>query len=412
MLSKSGSQESGNIGNLLLPSVCIYLLLVFILPISGHGWDNFCWVKWTQIIHHGGIVEAYAPGSPVNYLPLYLYVLKVYGWLVGTDNIPQYVHCLKAFTLLFDIGSVILLCRMLKPADRQLKFLVIGLANIAYLYNTLVWNQVDSILTFLIFTSFLAAWNKRMVLSTFLFVLAINFKLQALFFLPVIAYLWLRQNHAKLLLKMFAVMLVTELVILAPFLLNGNVRQIVKVATSSVGYFSRISMNGFNFWHLVISDDPMKMRDNLPFILGISYKAIGLVLFFAFSAIVCVPMYLRLLKKAPEELDLRKLILACALLGYFFFYWNTQMHERYIHPVLIFSTTLAFLYGHWLQWILTSLAYLLSLESVLQYLHLYNYNTLIFHPKFIASLYAIAMLQLLYLWINGYRKTSLPVASP
>lgn len=409
MLNKSGSPEENSLSNLLLPAVSIYLLLVLLMPDSGHGWDNYCWAEWAQIVHRGGLAEAYSPYSPVNYLPLYLYVLKAYGWLVGTDNIPQYIHCLKAFTLLFDIGSMILLCRMLLPG-RQLKLFIIGLVNVAYLYNTMVWNQVDSIMTFFVFTSFLAAWHKRTLLSVFLFVLAINFKLQSLFFLPVIAYLWLRQYNARLLLKMFAVLLVTELVILAPFLVNGNTKQVLKVALGSVGYFPNISMNGFNFWYLVVNSNPMKTPDNIPFILGLSYKTVGLILFFAFSAIVCIPMYLRLVRKAQNELDLRKLLLACALLGYFFFYWNTQIHERYIHPVLIFSTALAFLYGHWLQWVFTSLAYVLSLEGILQYLRFYNYSTLIFDPRFIALLYAIAMMQLLYLWINGYRKQSLPEA--
>jgi len=96
--------------------------------------------------------------------------------------------------------------------------------------------------------------------------------------------------------------------------------------------------------------------------------------------------------KTESKMNLESWLLLMTIIPLFFFFFNTQMHERYIHPAIGFSTLLAFRHKHYGPWIIISLAYALSLESICKFLHLNNYGTMVFHPKFIAAWYGISLL--------------------
>lgn len=403
MLKKFALPELNNIRHLLIPSAVIFIALVFIMPHTGHSWDTACWGMWATRMQ-GGLVEAYSAYSPVNYLPLYLYVLKIYSMIFPPEEIYGHIYLLKTFTLLFDIAGIVLLCSMIRPSSKRYRYFLFGLFNIGYFYNTLIWNQVDAILAFFIFASFYFAFKQRLVLSVFLFILSINFKLQGIIFLPVIGLMWLPHLKPGVILKLLLMFVFTEAVIILPYLINGNAKNILRVLTSSVDYFQYISMNAFNLWHLLCEGDLMKAPDNVQFIGALSYKHVGLILFLVFSALVCVPLYIqtivKMIRKQGVKPDLKAMLLASSLIVCFFFYFNTQMHERYIHPLIIFSTALAFLYKHWGQWVIFSVAYALSLESMCKYLQLTesDYKNLVFRPDFIACLFGIGILQLMHIW--------------
>ena len=407
MPGKFALPELNNIRRLILPSLAIYIGLVFLMPRTGHAWDTACWGMWSTRIQSGGLAAAYTAGSPVNYLPLYLYVLKLYGLIFASDEIYRHLYLLKAFTLIFDMGSVLLLCSMIKPTTKRLKYFIYALLNIGFIYNTLVWNQVDGILTFFVFASFYFGMHKRISLSFLMYLLALNFKLQAIVFLPLLFLVWLPDLKLRHVWTLLLPGILLQLLIILPFMIHGNASHILEVASGSVDYFSLISLNAFNFWHLILDGDLMKMRDNVSFIGGLTYKHAGLILFMIFSALICVPLYVRVLahmiRKQAVQFDMRIMLLAFSLIACFFFYFNTQMHERYIHPLIIFSTALAFLYRYWAQWVVFSTAYALSLESICQYLQFPNYNTLIFSPDFIACLYGISILLLLNYWFRNYK---------
>jgi Gpi18-like mannosyltransferase len=404
MLKKLELPELNKVRHLLLPSVFIYIAIIFIMPRSGHPWDSTCWGIWATRMN-SGLVEAYSAYSPVNYLPLYLYVLKFYGWLVGVDQIYKHLYLLKIFTLLFDIGSILFLCSLVRPESKRFKYFLYGLFNIGFFYNTLIWNQVDGILAFFVFTSFYFAMKERIMLSAFLFVLALNFKIQGIIALPVIGLLWLPHLKPKLLLKLVLMAVLTETIIVLPFLINGNAKNIFSIVTNAVDYYQYISLNAYNMWCLLLDGNLMKMPDNIPFIGPLTYKQVGLILFMSLSALVCLPLYIqtirKMIQKQPVQPDMKSMLLAIALIISFFFFFNTQMHERYMHPLMIFSTALAFLYRYWSQWVIFSLAYTLNLEDICRYLKLPTYGTMIFHPDFIACLYGIGILILMNHWFRN-----------
>lgn len=384
--------------SLLLAGLIAYVVLVVFMPNFGHAWDCACWGMWSTRMNSQGIASAYTEGSTVNYLPLYLYVLRAYGWLVGTEKIFPYIYTLKVVTLLFDVASAIIIASYVKDHKRPWRYVIFALVNIGFIYNTYYWNQVDGILTFFILAAFVLADKGHISWSMICYLLALNFKLQGIIFLPIIGMMWLYRFNWKGVLLGLIGMIITQVIILIPFIKAGVVTNIGDVIFGSVDYYKSISMNAFNFWYLIMNGDLMFVKDNTNFILGMTQKQFGLLVFLIASACICIPLLFQTYKKLrnnnAQKIDTEQWLRAMLLVVLIFFFFNTQMHERYVHPAIAFSTLLAFKYKQYPQWIFISLAYALSLESICKYLQLNNYGTLIFHPKFIAGLYLIGMVLL------------------
>jgi Gpi18-like mannosyltransferase len=405
MTKPSVLQELRTLKPLLLPAAIIYVFTLFVLPSFVHEWDAYCWYSWANQLKEKGLVSAYEAGSQINYLPLYTYVLKLFSYLYATDDMQANIYKLKAITWLFDIATILMLCSLVKKESKQWRYFIFGLLNVGFFYNTIVWNQVDGILTFFVFAAFFFAYHKNTFGSLILFLLALNFKLQAIVFAPVLVALWWPELTLKNTIRyVFSLVFIQALIIL-PFLINGNAKNILKVAFGSVDYFQFVSMNAFNIWHLLLNGDLMTMPDNTPVLFGYTYKSIGLGLFSICCLLICVPLYLRIYKarlsKQAINFDLKWLLLSMALICYTFFFFNTQMHERYIHPVIIFLTALAFLYKQWGVWVLVSLNYAFSLDSICNYFKINQNHVFFFYADFMAAIYAIGLVWLFILWYKA-----------
>ncbi|MFM6984392.1 MAG: hypothetical protein ACKOXF_09675 [Chitinophagaceae bacterium] len=404
MLRQSLLQAIKTHKHLLWAGAIAYVILLLLMPNFGHAWDCACWGMWATRMNSNGIASAYTEGSTVNYLPLYLYVLRGYGYLVGTEKIFPLIYTLKVVTLLFDVGSAIIISSYFREKKRAWQYILFTLINIGFIYNTIIWNQVDSILSFFLLAAFTLSYKKHLSGGILFFLLALNVKLQAIVFLPVLGLMWLPLMSWRRILEALSIAFLAELLILSPFIYAGVTSNISVVITGSVDYYQSVSMNAFNLWYLLLDGDLMFVKDTIKTVVGLSYKQVGLILFFGSSLYVMWGVlkdsWQVIIKKAGSRLQLDHWLWIMTLVPIFFFYLNTQMHERYIHPAIVFLTLLAFrqkLYGPWL---IISMAYALSLESICKILKLENYDTLIFHQKFISLLYAISLVLLIYHWIK------------
>lgn len=377
--------------------------------LPGHLSDMSCWINWSTYIHENGLKNAYHSGT--NYLPMYQYFLWLYAKIMGTPiRISHHIGYLRWFTLLFDFLG---LWFVYKWIDRKTPFyllLVFNILNIAYNYNSIIWGQVDGILATLAFVSLYYAWQKKIVLSSLFFLLALNMKLQAIVFLPLFGLSCLHAlvdtGRWKSVLYALAAMIGVQALILFPFYKNENTLPLVwNVVTGSVDQFPTLSMNAFNLWHLVTTGNPMEHSDATKWIGGITYKQVGLFLFFT-SALAALWPLLKVLwlrwKGKAVTVSREQVWLVAALINLLFFFFNTQMHERYCHPAFIFITAYSFYTGRFLPYILFSSAYFLNLEKVLQFIPLRFYDAFFYHPKFIASLF---LLTIVHLFILLYRTT-------
>jgi Gpi18-like mannosyltransferase len=113
--------------------------------------------------------------------------MMAFGKFQGSlEKIDENMIYLKAVVLLFDFAGIYLVVNFFRKNNIPIWAALLILINIAYLYNTVIWGQVDCIHTNLALAAILAALYRKSVLSFLLLILAINMKLQAIIFVPVL----------------------------------------------------------------------------------------------------------------------------------------------------------------------------------------------------------------------------------
>ncbi|MDR2979237.1 MAG: hypothetical protein LBV02_02170 [Bacteroidales bacterium] len=360
-----------------------------------------CWAEWAKYGFMEGFSNIYK--SWTDYLPLFHYVLFFFGKIQGSvEAIEANIHALKTVSILFEFGTTLFLFKILekkyKDTYKAMLFSLFYFLNIAVLLNGMIWGQVDGIMTFFIFGAVIFAWNKRIFLSLLFFLLALNMKLQAIIFSPILFLLllpliWDKSQLKKTVFSFLGIALIQFLIFL-PFIYAGDFPKLWNVITGSVGKYPKVSMAAYNMWYFFIKV-PMETFDNNKF-WGITYKNWGLALFFVTSFFALLhfvkPLFQQILKKANIAYSFRKTIISCALIPLLFFFFNTQMHERYFHPALIFLALYALLYNRPFVFVLGSVACFLNMEDVLQFFQWGNYGTLVFTPWFIACLYLLLII--------------------
>jgi len=363
--------------------------------------DANCWQSWSIYAVEHGLANVYSLRYN-DYPPLYHYVLYSFGKLMGGNpaRIADHLHYLKIFTLLFDFGGALLVAS-LAPRGRERVFLsLLLLLNVAYLYNTLVWQQVDAIYSCLCFGAIIAALQGRSVLVGLLFVLALNMKLQSVIFFPPLILILLShwRRAPKLLVRTIGVSILLQLIILIPFIWAGDYNYLPRIWSIVRGAGDRhpfISLNAFNFWHLLIWVQSLRSVSDTLCFAGFSYKHWGLLLFGMASAVVLWPLFWQALQlfirqEVMSIVYYPLILLTCGLLPIVFSYFNTQMHERYWHASLLFLVSYGYLIKNYWLFILTSIAYFLNLESVSQQFHCQSF--ILYNAQFIAVVFTLVLI--------------------
>ncbi|MGI4735111.1 MAG: hypothetical protein ACRYG7_08030 [Janthinobacterium lividum] len=389
-------------------TLLLFVLLLLLVPQAGHGGDMGYWQQWADYIFEHRLGNVYQlPGN--NYNPLYHYILWLYGFLMGTnEKLHHYIHWLKGFTLVFDFAGAFWAASLVSERSRRFGLVLLLLFNIGYLYNTLIWIQVDAIYTFFAFGAVVLAVQQRVVGSVLCFLLAIASKTQAIIFLPPLLLLWVPQwwRHPKQLIGSLGAGAMLSVLVLAPFIWwseKNYLPRIIEINATASQVYPVLSLNAYNMWHLIMPEEvSSSTSDLLPFA-GLTYRGWGLLLFCAFSALALLPLLVatvrallarRLSSPAPTP-DLALVLLCCGIIPLLFSFFNTQMHERYWHAAILFLAAYGFLRRDYLPYVLASVAYFLNLESILHYLQLLNYGVLVFDQRFIAGLFGLSIILVL-----------------
>lgn len=390
--------------------LCLFVMLCFFLPGAGH-FDTHFWVNWSVALKTTGLAHAYTIHE-LNYNPVYLYVLRAYAAAMpNAEAIANNIHYLKIFTLLFDIGAVMLLMWWANKHGRTIIIAFFVLFNIAYLYNTLFWGQIDAIHTTLVFAAFVLAFEEKLVWSAVIFLIALNTKTQAILFLPVLGLIWLPllKGNGKTIAKGLIVLITLQVLIILPFLLKDTAGNVWNNYVGVVDYNKALSMHAYNFWYLILWENSEVPRDlpDTDTLIGVTYKAWGFIMFCFASAIALIPL---LLKSAVAWVKGHRLgfeqaeqfMLSAALVAVIFFFFPTQMHERYSHPALLFAGAYFVISKRWLIFLFISYAYLMNLESLDKCWELDNYKTFAFDARLISVLYAISLVYGTYRLYKDY----------
>lgn len=206
--------------------------------------------QWYDFITtHGGFAALKYNFS--NYNPPYLYLLTLTTYL----PVPKLV-AIKTLSVLFDgvlgfFAYLILSLRYRRSFAAIIGVLVILFAPTIFI-NSAAWGQSDAIYTAFCLGSLYFLLKERPAWACVFFGLALSFKLQAIFFLPVLLILLLRR---KLPIKYLALVPATFLLMLAPAFIAGRdlwslltiyVTQISSGGVGGTGQFNAGGSGRFN----------------------------------------------------------------------------------------------------------------------------------------------------------------------
>ena len=402
--------------NFFIPALLFLFITVMLPYLPGLEFDNRdCWQAWALYIHNNGLRNAY--GSTTDYMPVYQYFLWFYGKLMGTDKaIADNIPYLRCITLAFDFLGI---WYVFKWIDKKLAYFVIlaiCILNISYTYDTIIWGQMDGTLSAMIFISLYYAWKGSNFRSAVWLILAFNFKIQTVVILPVWGLLFVNnyltgRKIRDIALPIMAVAIIQVLLII-PFTLGQHgAREILHIVTHSFNKYQAISIKAPNLWHWIVPGNLLYAVDTKVWIAGLTYKQAGLLLFFTTSFFALLPLIKLVIKNLNPANNhskiSRELIWATSAMVYLlFYYFNTEIHERYCHPAFIFITAYAFFTGDFIVYVLFSIMYFLTLEYSMQHLKLPNYDTLIFNFRFLSAINAFIIIYLAFK-INEFYKISL-----
>ena len=385
----------------------LFVLYLFILPRVYMDYDMGFWRQWALLIHHNGLANTY--NTSINYFPVYVYGLYVYDLLQGTDaNIIHNINSIKILFVFFDFLPIFVLCCF---RQKLLSFKIphlFLLLNIAYVFDSMVWGQIDSIYTSLSFLAIITALRYP-IAGILLYVLALNTKQQAIEFLPIMAIALLYSlRKFKTAIIAIAGAIGLQVLLILPFMGTGGAGKLTAIAGNSVGLYNQLSICAFNIWYLITRSNPYFINSNDTYFL-ISYRATGFIMFSIAALAVLVPLarkvwHLRKNNLALDDAAYRILFLCTGLLCLYFFYFNSQMHERYALPIIIFF----FFYGvasknYW-RYILASIPFLLSLDKCFpDYLPIIHYK-IIYASVVIALWYTATVIYGSYLYYRLIRE--------
>jgi Gpi18-like mannosyltransferase len=399
-----------------------YAFLMFFIPSQSFDWDSY--VRWAEHIRLIGLENIYQYWA-VNYMPINIFAIHLWQLFCESQGyvLNQWFHLLKIYPMLFDAATVLLLFRFAKRWKASLLTVaVLFLPNLAFQYNSFIWGQFDTIYTFFILLSLYCILKKQPLAAFLAFFLALNGKIQAIIFFPALvsfAWLYIYQGTKDAILRAgktvglgLVIAVIAQYVLLAPFRGTPPLMILDLIVSRSASLSTWITLNANNFW-ILIGVPSMALEDTTTWIAGQTYHTWGLWMFLASTVLTFLPLLISFGADIPALAGvLRKLklsvvpvrewavgrviqlmALVCYLQAMSFFYFLTQMHERYSHPALAFAGLFALFSRRKAIFVLTCAAYLLNLEMVAQNWHqTFALDQISWIGQFSAALFLIALL--------------------
>lgn len=385
----------------------LFLLLCFYMPTVYHSYDKECFQSWCLNIFDNGLTKSYhGTYREMNYPPLMCYMLWLFGKFQGSNgHIEKYFHFFKIYGLLFDFAGAFLVLRFVKEKSHQILFLLLMIANPIFIYNSYMWGQLDGVLATAAFATMFFLSRKNLIAASVVYLLILNLKPQAIVFAPPLGLLAFHSLYGSVswkdLVKAILVCTGVELILVLPFILAGEMEGVINVYLHAVGYHPKITIAAFNIWPVLVGKEGVSQNDNLKW--GwLSYKQWGLLMFFTASFFALLPLLCGALAKLFKTLKYtftnEILLLGFSLIPLVFFFFNTEMHERYSQPAMLFIAAYSFISRRYYLFLLFCFAYFCNLEPRLQGLGMSNYKIFIFDEYFVASLFAV-LIESLYFFL-------------
>ena len=263
---------------------------------------------------------------PSDYAPPYLYLLQIMSRV--REYPPQYL--VKAVSMAFEVLMAYALMKIasLKVRGDGARLMIFHVALLlpTVVFNGAYWGQCDVIYTSFSLMALYMGMTRRSARSMIFFGLALGFKLQVVFFLPVMLPLWLRK---QIKLRHLVLIPVTYMVMMLPALWAGkSLNHVLTVYLQQAGHYNFISMNAPN-WYQLLPDLDNTLLYNM-------FSPMAMVLGFA-----CVMAMCALVTAYRDRLTDDATVLICLLMLSGIPYFLPKMHERYTFGADVLSLVAA-----------------------------------------------------------------------
>jgi Gpi18-like mannosyltransferase len=341
---------------------CVLTLFIRLLLIPNPGFeaDVAFWKSWGLAVLDFGIVKGLLVTN-FNYPTPFGYFLALmpaaYRLLADPHNFNQYwqntnllfliVSKLPAIAADFGIAGLILWIG--KNAKRigfpEFPLSFYSILALVYLLNPVSWmdsawwGQVDSLGVIVFLGAFLLVITKKPFLAGMVYMVAMLTKLQNMIYGPIFfLFVWQYAGFDGLVRSLVG-SLVTFAGLNIEFILSGSMWKVVESLTGNYDYFPWLSLNAFNLWWIVSGGHGMQSSDKMLSVGLANAKTMGLYLFSAgylLAALLLKPFgFLKKYKEDPSTVTYHFLT-ALVVANASFFLFQTESHDRYAFPLIIF----------------------------------------------------------------------------
>ena len=261
-----------------------------------------------------------------DYTPPYLYLLLLISRV--QDYPPQYL--VKAISMAFEVLMAygVMKIAALKVKGDGARLLVFHIASLlpTVVFNGAYWGQCDVIYTSLCLMALYMGLKGRSARSMVFFGLALSFKLQTVFFMPVMLPLWLTK---RIKLRHLLLIPVTYMVMMIPALWGGkSLHHVLTVYMQQADQYNFITMNAPN-WYQMLPDLDSKLLYEM-------FSPMAMMLGFA-----CVMAMCALITVYRDRLTVDSAVLTCLVMVAGMTYFLPKMHERYMFGADVLSLAAA-----------------------------------------------------------------------
>jgi len=259
------------------------------------------------------------------------------GLIFFLEKLVFLAALMKVPAILADLGIaflIFLFAKKIIPKDKKNQNIAISLIlfNPAFIFNSALWGQIDSIpIFFVMLSAYYLLYTKRDIVSSILFTLALLVKPTALIFLPVYIILFIQKfGIKKSIINLFITNIIFCLFFL-PFTFSPYKTYLNKIlAAQSLPY---VTNGALNFWVLIAGFRGIK--DVAPFLLNIPYRYFG----YFIVGLINIFIILCLIKSKKITEDFFMALFVASFASFLFL---TKMHERYSLLPLVFLLVYSF----------------------------------------------------------------------
>ena len=302
--------------DILLFAVILFIMSFFIrmfyIDFEGSDYRNFL-IHWYNEINERGAVESFKYNIG-DYTPMYKYLI-----ILMTKLPMRPLYAFKSVSIFFDyvlaifVGLVGLKASKSKITALAGYGLTLFLPNI--FFNSAIWAQCDVIFTaFIVISIFCILCNKGH-LAMISYAIALSFKIQAIFFAPVVVILILKGKIKFRTLFTFAI---TYVLVMIPAVICGMPFKdaLFGAYTQQVNEYSSLSLNAPNLYNIFPSN-VMNSKE-----LGMVFTMMGI----GITAVIAMAIY-----KYKFELTDHSIVLISLIFALVVPYLLPHMHERYFY---------------------------------------------------------------------------------